>query len=116
MGGLRNGATVSNPNIRTGDYATSVEGAVNVAKRAPNQRTRLLWAYFYADEVGLTDEQAAIDCGLLDSCYWKRCGELRADGFIEFTGDTRVGAAGTSRNVSVITTRGRYACTREEPA
>lgn len=109
MGGLRNGATVSNPNIRTGDYATSVEGAVNVAKRAPNQRAHLLAAFYFADVIGLTDEEAATDCGLLDACYWKRCGELRADGLIEFTNNVRTGRSGTSRKVSVITERGRSA-------
>jgi hypothetical protein len=105
---------VSHPNTRTGDYATSVEGAANVATRAPNQRTRLLWAYFYAAEAGLTDEQAAQFCGLLNSCYWKRCGELRRDGYIQFVPRVRPGASGTNRNVSVITTRGRSACLNEE--
>lgn len=97
------------PKTRTNDYATSVEGAVQVEGRAPNQRWRLLHEYFRDDEYngnGLTDEQAAEYAGLLASCYWKRCGELRADGLIEFTGDTRPGAAGTSRNISRITERG----------
>jgi hypothetical protein len=96
-------------NTRNNDYATSIEGAEQVTERAPNQRRRLLAAYYYADEMGLTDEEAANHCGLLDACYWKRCGELRTDGYIEFTDAVRPGAAGTNRKVSVITVRGRYA-------
>jgi hypothetical protein len=105
---------VTYANTRTGDYATSVQGAHDVAKRAPNYRMRLLAEYADMHEIsdgqgGLTDEEAAYQCGLLGSCYWKRCGELRRDNLIEFTGDTRVGAAGTSRNISRITERGRSA-------
>lgn len=96
-------------NTRNNDYATSIEGAEKVTERAPNQRKYLLAAYWYADEKGLTDEEAAENSGLLDCCYWKRCGELRADGYIEFTDRVRPGAAGTNRKVSVITVRGRYA-------
>jgi hypothetical protein len=102
-------------NTRNDDYATSVEGAADVAKRSPNQRTRLLSAFFYADEKGLTDEEAAQACGLLASCYWKRCGELRADNFIAFTGETRVGQSGISRNISVITQHGKFAIHYGEP-
>jgi hypothetical protein len=101
-------------NTRSGDYATSAQGAQDVAKRAVSYRMRLLAEYGEMHDIsdgqgGLTDEEAAYQCGLLGSCYWKRCGELRADGLIEFTGDTRVGVAGTSRNISRLTERGRSA-------
>lgn len=99
---------------RTGDYATSVEGAASVAARAPSQRMQLLSAFYYAGWGGLTDEQAAEFCNLLHSCYWKRCGELRSDGLIEFTDYVRVGYSGTARKVSVITKRGA-AMFEEEP-
>lgn len=97
---------------RNNDYATSVEGAAHVAGRAPNQRMRLLAEYARDEEYGgngLTDEQAAEYAALLGSCFWKRAGELRASGAIEFTGETRVGASGVRRNISRITEPGRSA-------
>lgn len=92
---------------RTGDYSTSIAGAADVSKRAPIQADRLLHSFHLAGHVGLTDEQAATMADLEESCYWKRCGELRADGLIEFTGETRKGRAGVERNISTITIPGR---------
>lgn len=94
---------------RTNDHTTSVEGAEAVAVRAPNQRARLLAEFLNAGDDGLTDEEAAAAAGLLASCHWKRAGELRQDGHIEFTGDVRPGAAGINRKISRITERGRAA-------
>lgn len=94
------------PRTRTGDYETSNEGAVKVAHRASAQKRDLLWAFADFPE-GLTDEEAAAVSLLTHSCYWKRCGELRADGLIEYNGETRVGNAGVRRRVSIITERGR---------
>lgn len=102
-------------NTRNDDYATSIEGSEHVAKRSPNQRTRLLAAFYYADEHGLTDEEAAVLCDLIGSCYWKRCGELREDQYIEFNGEARIAKSGTHRNVSVITVRGKHAAINGEP-
>lgn len=96
------------PRTRTGDYETSNEGAVKVATRAGAQKLELLKS-FAINPHGLTDEQAADIAKLNKTCYWKRCGELRAAGLIEFTGDTRVGVAGVRRRVSVITELGRSA-------
>jgi hypothetical protein len=93
------------PRTRTGDYETSNEGAIKVATRAGAQKLLLLT--FFCQFGDCTDEEAAAGVGLLNSCYWKRCGELRAAGLIEFTGETRIGAAGVRRRVSVITERGR---------
>lgn len=101
---------------RTGDHSTSIEGAEAVAGRAPTQRLRLLVEFDNAGIGGLTDEEAATQAGLLASCHWKRAGELRADGLIELTGGTRVGAAGVSRNISRITERGRAALRNESEA
>lgn len=97
------------PRTRTGDYETSNEGAADVASRADAQKLHLLKIFALGgnSKWGLTDEEAAFRADLQQSCYWKRCGELRAAGLIEFTGEHRVGAAGVRRRVSIITERGR---------
>lgn len=97
---------------RGSDHTTSVQGAEDVSKRAPTQRIRLLVEFEQAGIIGLTDEEAGELAGLAMSCYWKRCGELRRDGLIEFIPETeqgayRKGTAGVARRVSVITTAGR---------
>jgi hypothetical protein len=77
------------------------------AKPQPIQRLRLLDAYAQALNVGLTDEQAAAVAGLKDSCYWKRCGELRKAGLIAPTGDKRRNPeSGVRRIVCAITESG----------
>jgi hypothetical protein len=100
------------PRARRGDFITSTQGARNIAKRAPNQRVKLLLQYREDDDRGgdgLTDEEAASAAGLLASCHWKRCGELRADGLIEQPPDepTRQGSAGVERIICQITKPGR---------
>lgn len=97
---------------RTDDYMTSTMGARAIAKRAPNQKVRLLLQYRAAADDGadgLTDEEAADRAGLLASCHWKRCGELRFEGLIEQPADrhTRKGSAGVERIVCQITPAGR---------
>lgn len=96
------------PRHRTPDHATSVEGAASVAKRAPTQKLRLLAAYDFAGERGFTDEQAAHYAGLLGSCFWKRAGELRADGHIaQPEGEpVRKGTSNVSRIICCITQDG----------
>lgn len=74
--------------------------------RAPTQQFRLLRQFRRAGDVGLTDEEAAEQAGLLRSCYWKRCTDLRQRGFIAFTDARRMGSMGTPRKVSVITPSG----------
>lgn len=88
---------------RTDDKPTSVAGAASVALRAGTQKARLLEVYRQGPA---TDEEAAARAGLLRSCYWKRCGELREDGLIKATGETRVGEAGVSREVCALTPSG----------
>ena len=84
-----------------------------IIARAPNQRLRLLAAYPYAGDTGLTDEEAAKVVEVsLRSNHWKRCGELRAERSIEqqVVGGrevTRKGDAGVDRIVCVITPMGR---------
>lgn len=92
------------------DHVTSVEGARDVTRRAPNQRLQLLqvWGRHRID--GLTDEEAATEAGLSRSCFWKRCGELRAEGHLVEHPDEakgyRKGAAGVRRKVWTITAHG----------
>jgi hypothetical protein len=99
---------------RRRDHATSRAGADSVAYRAGSQKARLLAEYRGAGPEGLSDEEAAKAAGLLASCYWKRCGELRADGMIVATGETRTGAAGVSRIVSRVTILGYTSSQRKE--
>lgn len=95
---------------RRNDYATSKAGARSVSFRAGSQKSRLLTAFVEAGPSGLSDDEAARRAGLTPtSCYWKRCGELRALGLIRFTGDERVGLAGVERMVSTITADGETA-------
>lgn len=93
--------------VRTGDHATSAEGATDVSGRAWSQRDRLLAAFATSPIHGLTDEEAGVKAGLEHTCYWKRCGELRADGVIAATSETREGRAGVPRTISKITMAGR---------
>lgn len=100
---------------RSTDPDTS-RAAEPVRIKAGTQRARLL-AAFAVHEIGraihetpgLTDEQAML-CAegvAYTSEYAKRCSELREGGFIEPTGETRIGAAGAQRIVSRITDKGR---------
>lgn len=94
---------------RNPDHSTSVEGAESVKYRAGSQKEKLLALYKQAWPFGFTDEEAAERAGLLDSCYWKRCNELRQDGKIVPACDasgtpyTRKGKAGVSRIVCTAT-------------
>jgi hypothetical protein len=89
---------------RSTDPSTSAEGARSVAYRAGSQKALLLRAY--VDTNGLTDEEAAAVAGLSHIGFWKRCAELRRDGFIEDTGTTRTGVAGVNCMVCEITEAG----------
>ena len=100
------------PAYRTTDPATSRAGAASVRVRAGSQKALLLRAYSLAGPFGLTDEEAAYITRLSDNrscCWWKRCSELRAGGFIASTGNQRKGQAGESRMVCAITTDGNTA-------
>jgi hypothetical protein len=88
------------------DPDTSRAGAASVAPRAgSSQKARLLIAY--ATRGDLTADDAAHHADLLGSCYWKRCGDLRAAGLIEPAGYTRPGRSGDAQMVCRITTLGR---------
>lgn len=80
---------------RSTDPETSTAGAVSVCARAGSQKHRLLTVFAgpFADRHnGLTDYEAAGYAGLLSSRslgYWKRCSDLRREGLIVPTGETR---------------------------
>lgn len=92
---------------RRNDHATSIAGANDVAYRAGSQKARLLDVFRNHYPGALTDEEAAKRAGLEDTCYWKRCGELREDGHIgqifdrHGTPETRTGSAGVARILSI---------------
>jgi hypothetical protein len=96
-------------NYRPAGYVTEKLAAQDVAPRRLSQRDRLLKTYEDA-YLGLTDDEAATKARLLGSCYWKRCGELRALGYIstdqEDEPTTRRGMAGSKRIVCWITDEG----------
>lgn len=99
---------------RNGDHAASEAGAADVSFRASSQKAKLLLVFRQTSE--LTDEEAAEAAGLnMRSCFWKRCGELRALGLIEFTGGTKVGSAGSSAGLSELTAAGWRMCRKLEP-
>lgn len=87
---------------RANDHGTSVAAASAVEPTTRTCRSMLRRAFIDAGKAGLTDEEAARRAGLLHTCYWKRCGELRADAVIAWTGFERKGAAGVNRKVSAI--------------
>lgn len=89
-------------NTRRFDYDSSVAGERKVEESSHTVRRKLRAAYQRAGTAGLTDEQAAFNAGVLDTCYWKRCGELRHDGVIEWSGHSRKGLSGVQRKISVI--------------
>lgn len=97
---------------RNTDPATSHAAATSAAPRTGSQKATLLRAYAIAGDIGLTDEEAA-SITRLDQrpscCWWKRCSDLRRDGFIEATGRARAGQAGDRRMVCAITPEGRLA-------
>lgn len=97
---------------RNTDPETS-RAAEPVKVRAGSQRARLLEGFsLYSRQAirptGLTDEEAMqwAEGVSPTSEYAKRCSELREGGYIEPTGETRTGAAGSQRIVSRITDKG----------
>ena len=99
--------------VRHDDHTTSRSGAASVSRRAGGQKAKLLAAFASAAYDGLTDEQAAERAGIdFRSCFWKRCGELRDHGLIQFATDaaghelTRTASSGIPRKVSIITPLG----------
>lgn len=96
-------------NHRADDYASSRAGAIAAARSGRGQRVRLLEQWVKAGDEGLIDEEAAIGAGLLlpGVCHWKRSGELRSLGHIEWDGSRRRKSThGVLSRVSVVTESG----------
>jgi hypothetical protein len=97
------------------DQPTSIAGAKDVKPRAGSQCFKLLRIYgqSYPGISDYNDFEAARAAGLLKSCYWKRCGELRDKGLIEVVYNedaselTRMGDMGSLRKVCAITPKGK---------
>lgn len=89
------------PMVRTPDYDASHEGAAKAGLTKKNIQAKLLVVWYRAGEKGLTDEECAEAAALTDACYWKRAGELRAQGKIQYNGEKRKGRKGVSQKVSV---------------
>jgi hypothetical protein len=100
------------PLFRNTDPVTSKSAGESVSKRRPSQQVVLLRAYginAMNGHQGLTDEMAGIYTNFIRKpgcCYWKRCSELRAKGYIKPTGEFRVSAAGEQQRVCRITLEG----------
>lgn len=92
------------PLFRNTDPVTSALGARDVKPRRTSQAMRLLAEYLHRD--GLTDEEAGLFAGLIHTGYWKRCSDLRSQGFIFDTGTTRISSAGSLMMVCGITPEG----------
>jgi hypothetical protein len=90
------------PMVRTPDHDTSIEGAATAELTKESVQLKLLAAWYRAGEKGFTDEECAEAAGLTDACYWKRAGELRAQGKIQYNGEKRKGRKGVARKVSVF--------------
>jgi hypothetical protein len=88
--------------VRTPDYDTSHEGAAKASQSKETVQRKLRAAFYGAGPKGFTDEEAAEAAGLEDTCYWKRCGELRTVGAIQYNGEKRKGRKGVDRKVSVF--------------
>jgi hypothetical protein len=93
------------PLHREPDHETSIKGARDVKHRRTSQAMLLLIEY---RNHNLTDEEAGARSGLIrrSRCYWKRCSDLRAAGYIVKTGATRIGSSGSAQNVCAITPEG----------
>ena len=94
---------------RLTDPATSKKAGEHAKIRSGSQRHQLL--RMYAEHGGLTDEEAGDLSGLRRPgvCYWKRCSELRQQGYIEPTGATRESSVGEYQQVCRVTEAGKVA-------
>ena len=97
------------PTYRTDDPETSKKGGESIVVRAGSQRHTLLRTYSMFPNIGLIDEEAGEISGLSVNprcCYWKRCSELRAAGYIQPTGEEKNAKTGNAQMICVITPAG----------
>ena len=103
--------SVPERNARNSDPETSKAASRSSAVRAGGQQVVLLRAYYRAGERGLTSEEAGEASGILiskpRSCYWKRVSEMRQNGLLEVTDETRQSSCGEAQRVLRITAAGR---------
>lgn len=93
------------PLFRTTDPVTSRQGAAHIRLKVGSQLAQLLEVYAHPSAAdGLTDDEAGNLTQIVG--YWKRCSDLRTRGFIEPTGATRNGRAGTPQRVCKISDHG----------
>jgi hypothetical protein len=87
---------------------TSRQGDKDNRLRRSSQQFRCLQIYGRYPNIGCTNEEVGFLSGLDESnaCYWKRCSELRALGFIEDTGKYELARSGSRQMVCRITELG----------
>jgi len=95
---------------RKSDPKTSQLAGQNTANRMRwNSSRHLLLQEFYCDFDGLTYEEAGFAIGLNNVQATRRCSELKRDGFIVETDETRKTSSGSKASVYVITSAGAWA-------
>lgn len=92
------------PLFRNTDPQGSVNGAKHITPKRGSQAMRLLAIYAQNPIMGLTDEEASSQTGILHG--WKRCADLRRMGLIEPTGTMRPTVAQVNAMVCRITQQG----------
>jgi hypothetical protein len=92
------------PLFRNTDPQGSVNGAKHITPKRGSQAMRLLAIYAQNPIMGLTDEEASSQAGILHG--WKRCADLRRMGLIEPTGSMRPTVAQVNAMVCRITQQG----------
>lgn len=92
------------PLFRNTDPQGSVNGAKHVRPRRGSQAMRLLAVYAENPIMGLTDEEASSQAGIIHG--WKRCSDLRKLGYIEDAATMRETSSGVNAMVCRITQAG----------
>ena len=92
------------PLFRNTDPQGSINGAKHVTPKRGSQAMRLLAIYAQNPIMGLTDEEASTQAGILHG--WKRCSDLRRLGLIEDAATMRETSSGVNAMVCRITQQG----------
>ena len=92
------------PLFRNTDPEGSVNGAKHVLPKRTSQAMRLLAVYAANPIMGLTDEEASSQAGIVHG--WKRCSDLRRLGLIEDAATMRQTSSGVMAMVCRVTAEG----------